>query len=479
LYTNDYFKKKRYTLAKKGYFMFASSIERQLVGTSVHRSTFYPTRAYSSSHLKKVDSSQETASDKTTREWNKFSENCSLDKENAISSRSYSQPPNTGLVRIFTQTFEQLLRMFCGNFFYHGRTKVARNFTLRSEQGSNTRLEPPENIYDAIDKGDLMVLKNYYHGLKDWNSTDPLLYALSKNQIKIANYLLTLDGYDINGFYRFDTKPLLTPNSIQEIYCLQPYNSYNLVSPAFLAVALKDLELLKFLIDKGADCSVSASTNKDRNHIADINVSPSNYLTGAMINPLMLSIANNFEEGFNLIINTQGVNGKIDLNAMNINMTPLILAISQGRKKMAEKLIKSGVDVNLAAAPSGFDRVNPLEFAIMTRQPSFLEKLLEAGADPKLISNIDGYNLWHLAAQYGNSSNIKNICQILSSQEGFRDMINDRNPEERKTPLDVALECDKDFAVEALMHHGAECGRTRLPENWNSLKKQLLSRVSE
>jgi ankyrin repeat protein len=404
-----------------------------------------------------VDPSQETTSDKTTREWNKFWVNCRVEKENAISSQSYSQPSNTHL-----QCLGSL-----------------------------------EALYGAIDSGSLTTFQDCYNEVERWKFPDPLLYALSKNKIEIAEYLLTLEGYDINGCYQFNVEHSIASRkaskkfNLMDFFCTdnsrlyssesQYYKYYNLVSPAFLAVALKDLELLKFLIDKGADCSVSVPQNEDRNNYRYIYVSPSNYFTMPTINPLMLSIANNFEEGFNLIIDTQGLSGQIDLNAINIGVTPLISAILSGRIKMAEKLIKSGVDVNIAV-PDVCDGVNPLEAATRVGEPSLLEKLLERGADPKLISNKLGNNLWHLAAWRKSSSNIESICKILSSQEGLKDMINEINRPERKSPLDCAYEPGGNkFVYEVLERHGAKHRRiSRDPQMANiSLWERLWRRGSE
>ncbi|KAF3910368.1 Ankyrin-1 [Dactylellina cionopaga] len=86
-----------------------------------------------------------------------------------------------------------------------------------------------------------------------------------------------------------------------------------------------------------------------------------------------------------------GMSSEIDSADSTIGMTPLYLAVDQGRPLLVKALIKHGADVNKKTADG---RWTPLHESIKKGYLEITEMLLEAGADPN-ATNDDGITCFH------------------------------------------------------------------------------------
>src|SRR5262249_41836194 len=121
---------------------------------------------------------------------------------------------------------------------------------------SDRTLTDVQVFYPLISDGKLKLIKALVEGgmsLRGYFMVDLLLYALTNKQREVADFFLTLPEYDINGVY-----PLTLSNNDPYGFC-----AYDMATPAYLAVYMNDPDLLKWLIDKGADCSVCNQRPKD------------------------------------------------------------------------------------------------------------------------------------------------------------------------------------------------------------------------
>ena len=130
-----------------------------------------------------------------------------------------------------------------------------------------------------------------------------------------------------------------------------------------------------------------------------------------------------------------------ELNEVNGNgLTPLMLAVLNGRQDMAECLLSHGAAVNHVGR-SGY---TALFYAM--GDPALFELLLAKGADPNRV-DVKGMSMLHTAVKRGASD-----CVRLLLQYGALVNVRDR---EARTPLFLAVE-SASHDVELLLMHGAD-----------------------
>jgi len=121
-------------------------------------------------------------------------------------------------------------------------------------------------------------------------------------------------------------------------------------TPLHLAADDSKTEILKFLLDKGANTEIK---NNDG------------------ITPIFSAVKQNHIEAVKLL------SQKADLNTMNMQfITPLMFAIQFGNPPLVNVLINSGANVNFES-PYGY----PVHFSVLTMQHKMLALLIENGAD--------------------------------------------------------------------------------------------------
>ena len=109
-----------------------------------------------------------------------------------------------------------------------------------------------------------------------------------------------------------------------------------------------------------------------------------------------------------------------DLNAAdNTGMTPLHTAAMIGRTEEAERLLKAGA--NLEACDTFGD--TPLHLAAIHNQKAMVELLLDAGADPKTVNN-EKLTPLDLARRYRRAGVISGLAPTNTPQSIDRDSQN-------------------------------------------------------
>lgn len=325
---------------------------------------------------------------------------------------------------------------------------------------SKQTLSDYTKFYAPIKQGKLELIKAMSEGgmLLKSDRTDFLLYALFTKQTAVAEYFLSLPEYDINCGYPFTTKETAGTGedfvslSEYDINCAHPLTLctieekkddrarivYDTITPAYLAVALEDLDLLKWLIDKGANCSaLNQCPNKCRmsNHDED--------------NPLILAARRGFKECFSSIVDLDCC----DINVQgHFNRTPLFTALCADQYEIARLLIEKGADVNLDS-----NGKTPLEYTVSGANTNLdilmIKDLLKAGANVR-TSKFLGKTLWHYAVDgFRVTEIVTEICELLLKND-IQDMIDDEDILGR-TPLTKAIVDCKSEAFEALLKCGA------------------------
>lgn len=132
-------------------------------------------------------------------------------------------------------------------------------------------------------------------------------------------------------------------------------------TPLTLAASRSQLELIKLLVEKGADVN-----KKDKDKMAPIMAA----LLGEGPEEGKLSVVKYLAE--------KGADLSVQYTAQGVVFTPLISAVNSGNLEMTKILLDKKADINAGEAKSG---VTPLMFAVTHKDLPLAKFLLEKGAD--------------------------------------------------------------------------------------------------
>ncbi|MEI0747941.1 ankyrin repeat domain-containing protein [Brachyspira pulli] len=256
-----------------------------------------------------------------------------------------------------------------------------------------------KEIISFIESGDLETIKkliesksldvNYNLGDKYSKST-PLIQAIKYKQTDIINYLLE-NNADINlkeeltgftplmaSFHDITITELL----IEKGADIEARNVDG-INALVYAVSLNDEEMVKFLLEKGADANTVCEIENE--HI---------YMPPT---PLMNAVYN----GNTNIINMLLENGA-DINYTTDEMTPLIYAAYKGNTNIINTLLENGVDINY----TNYYGMTALMYAASYNQFEAVKILLENNADTS-ITDENGYTALDLIKSKDNNDIVK------------------------------------------------------------------------
>lgn len=259
-----------------------------------------------------------------------------------------------------------------------------------------------EEIIDFIESGDLETIKkliesksldvNYNLTIDEYSKSTPLIQAIKYKQTDIINYLLE-NNADVNltlGYY--------TP----------------------LIEAMYDEELVRKLIDLGADVNLPAELTSSTPLIASIHnitITITELLIekGADIeakdddgiNALVYAVSYNKEDIVKLLLE-KGADAntvcEIENEHIDISPTPLMNAAYRGNTNIINMLLENGADINYT---TDFG-MTALMMAASYNQFEVAKMLLENNADTS-VTNTYGYTALDLA----KSEDYKNMVELL------------------------------------------------------------------
>ncbi|MDH4227644.1 MAG: ankyrin repeat domain-containing protein [Deltaproteobacteria bacterium] len=252
-------------------------------------------------------------------------------------------------------------------------------------------------------------------------------------------------------------------------------------TPLHHAMNRGDDEVVKFLIEKGADVNAKASSDGKTPLLIEGSHETVKLLlaSGADIkaidkdgNTAMHTAGAYYKDVAEAIIAKGG-----DVNAKNIyGFTPLhVAARADDGGGVVEVLLSKGAEVN---AKAGEDGATPLHLAIESGDAAMVEAIVAAGADVNAVDNDGQTPLHYTAYSYADGmkekvellvvsgANVnavdKHGCTALHTviSEGWEEMLwllEDRGADmEGNTPAPVAKEGEEPSAVEALIASGAD-----------------------
>lgn len=148
-------------------------------------------------------------------------------------------------------------------------------------------------------------------------------------------------------------------------------------TPLLTAIALDNLELVRFLIKHGADPNVEVDDGYT-----------------------CLLTAIEFEADQSSLIVAELIRGGADIHATGTNgWTPLHMAAARGQVEKARLLIDAGADVNRRTEIDASE--TPLMEAAFRGQPSTVRLLLEHGADPSMRDTVNDRTPLEIAQHAG------------------------------------------------------------------------------
>lgn len=281
------------------------------------------------------------------------------------------------------------------------------------------------DLLKAMIDGGMNPLNEY---LTDY--TDMFLYSLYLHRFQIFHYFLELKKIDINKAYPVSIHYIERGNWVPNGH------HQDCITPAYFAVLMNDPELLKQLIDLGANINLpnerpTNAGNRSSEHDSE--------------SPVFLSIHKGFEDCFKILIDTKN----FDLNFRGkLLKTPLMAATFDKKSTMAQALIAKGADVNIP----GFFNITPIMLSVGSGDIPTINALIKAGANVRCIDE-HGRNLWHFAVK-SKSEEVFNLLRQL----GIQDMINDET-QIGDTPLCDAIESANPLVVTSLLVSGADINK--------------------
>ncbi|XP_064633191.1 ankyrin-2-like [Lineus longissimus] len=197
------------------------------------------------------------------------------------------------------------------------------------------------------------------------------------------------------------------------------------ITPLMMAVEGPNIELMKFLLEKGADVNLQDETHD--------------------MTALMRTAEDGLIQATRLLLNTR----RCDLDIQDDEgLTALHSALTYGNEVVAHMLIDHGADVNLKSGRvADRDRLTPLVLAIEYSDVRMVRRLLEKGADPNGRFMRD-FTPLHLAAQLNKVQEVKDLLRF-----GAKINVESTRGE---TPIHFALYFEAMGAAEVLIRRGAQ-----------------------
>jgi ankyrin repeat protein len=380
------------------------------------------------------------------------------------------------------------------------------NYIKREYENDMTGLMIAVNLddYDAVVYQIEILKVNPNHQRK--NGRTALMYAISKNNLKIVTYLcengankdlqdeientaimhaiymcrtdiamyLIMNGANINIKNELDEYPihfasmmgnLLIIKMLYERGCkLNVYNN-NHHTPLMMACGHKHLNCVKYLVQNGADINAEDNNND-------------NLLHGCIHNDvydILLFLVTNKN---NKIINNRNCN----------NMTPLSYAIKQNKMKYAELLLKYGADTHTC----NLDGYTPLLYTTERNDFEGTKMLLKYGANPNTYFTWNGYasplfnafknkndELVKLLLDHG-ANDMMYIFILVDDYDNFNKLLNENNLNMKNsngaTLLFFAADRNKLNFVKILLENGANPNiSNKLEQNRSPLYQAMMN----
>ena len=293
-------------------------------------------------------------------------------------------------------------------------------------------------LHAAADGGNTSIVKTMLYcdidiDSKDKHSVTPLLFAVMKDHVEVVKYLLQ-QGADTSLTYGFTKRNALHIASQNgSVATIEMLLSYELKPDS------RDGEGNTPLAIAAALGQIEA-VNCLLEHGAD----PS--LKGKFGWSLLHFAA----MSDNVIIIETMLSKGLDINsrAQTLGITPAMVSIRFGKLEALKYLLEKG------------DGTTPLMVAAAMGQERAVNLLLSKGADPHL-KNLMGKNLLHVAAQGGNTSIVKKALSY--------DIDIDSKDEGSATPLIIAVKGNHVKVVKFLLQRGADMSLTYGPDKMNVL----------
>jgi ankyrin repeat protein len=225
-------------------------------------------------------------------------------------------------------------------------------------------------IWDAVSNGNLEMVKALKEAGADMdnvggpNAASPLTVAIVKNHNSVARYLISR-GVDVN------------------------LAGTDGGTPAFIAAALGNLEILKLLEKAGAVLDTVAGANK------------------------VSAVALAAQDGFLKVVDFLISKG-VDLDRQGLDGdSPVYLAAVNGHLDIVKALREAGADPNI---PSGPIQLPPLTAAILTGNSATALYLVSSGADTQQVAAL-GYTPALAAAQEGDLAVMEALAEAGADLE--------------------------------------------------------------
>eukprot|EP00833_Pecoramyces_ruminatium_P011921 jgi/Orpsp1_1/1185953/evm.model.c7180000096210.1 len=228
-------------------------------------------------------------------------------------------------------------------------------------------------------------INSYSERIYDENEELPLEYAIRENSVDMVEFLIKDCGAEVNVIFESGYTPLI------------------------LAISKGNIEIVKILINHGADINMMKNSDS----------------------PLNLAIARNMEDIVHYLVE-KGAN----IYKSSYSMTPLMNAVYYCNNKIAFYLIEKGADIN----KSFIYHTSPLLFAIKSCNKKFVKYLIEK-------YNVDVNSSFPImkAIELNNKTIVKYLV------EAGADISKAYN---NHTPLSLAITCNAKCITRYLVEQG-------------------------
>ncbi|AIF81939.1 hypothetical protein I862_06925 [endosymbiont of Acanthamoeba sp. UWC8] len=313
---------------------------------------------------------------------------------------------------------------------------------------------PEEELNDAVTEVGLYyesLLKNIYDNKKTAYFTHTALDVPHFN-IEAREFVL-LSNFIYNcAFNNLDILQEITSDEKYTANVASLINkSIDRINPLAAAAIEGYYDIVKLLLDKGADPNIAANKGVTPLYIAaqngHVNVvelllkrgANTDFITDEGITPLYIAAQNGHVNVVELLLksgaNVDPITGK--------GITPLYIAAQNGYVNIVELLLKRGANTNFITD----EGITPLYIAAQNGYVNIVELLLKSGANANFITEESTTPLY-IAAQNGH----ENIVRLLLSQGAEVNIITDQNA----TPLYIAVQNGHESVVRLLLSRGAE-----------------------